>query len=66
MWKSWEIPLEIISNIMGHSSTKETEKYLRINLDDRADAMERYYNFQLRVRFENAKRLISKKVHQNA
>jgi len=66
MWLSREVPLETISRIMGHSSTKETEKYLRINLDDQADAMERFYNFQLRVRSGSAKTLNSGKLHQNA
>ena len=51
---------------MGHSNTAETIKYLRLNLDDQADAMESYYNLQLRVRSGNTKTSIDGIMHQNA
>ncbi len=65
MWLTRNIPLETIAQMMGHTSTAMTTKYLRINLDDQADAMEKYYNFQLRIRAEkkNTKTLINKKMH---
>lgn len=64
VWMSG-VRLEVVADLMGHSNTAETIKYLRLNLNDQADAMESYYNLQLRVRSGNTKTSIPGELHQN-
>ncbi len=45
MWKAG-VPLETIASILGHENPKQTVEYLGINLDDQAEAMEMYAQYQ--------------------
>lgn len=64
LWKA-EVPLETISYILGHSDTKQTIRYLGINLEDQGSGMELLYQRQLQTRTENpANPLKATNLHQ--
>jgi len=55
MWLAG-VPIETISNLMGHEDTKTTILYLGLNMDDKASAMKKLAEFQRSVSYrENGK-----------
>ena len=40
------VPIEKISEILGHADTKTTLLYLELNMEDQADAMQKLAQFQ--------------------
>lgn len=50
------VPIETISDLMGHEDTKTTILYLGLNMDDKASAMKKLAEFQRSVSYrENEK-----------
>jgi hypothetical protein len=45
LWKA-KVPLEVIKEILGYEDTKQTVRYLGLNLDDQDEAMRRLAQFQ--------------------
>ena len=41
-----KVPIDVISEILGHEDPRQTIRYLGINLDDQDDAMRRLAQYQ--------------------
>jgi site-specific recombinase XerD len=66
LWKAG-VPVETISEMMGHSETKTTLRYLGINFDDQGEALNLLYARQQQARGRTlTKTLTSPELHQNA
>jgi integrase/recombinase XerD len=50
LWKA-KVPLEVIKEILGHEDTKQTIRYLGLNLDDQDEAMNRLAQYQNSLSF---------------
>ena len=66
LWKAG-VPVETISEMMGHSETKTTLRYLGINFDDQGEALGLLYARQKQARGRTlTKTLTSPKLHQKS
>ncbi len=66
LWKAG-VPVETISEMMGHSETKTTLRYLGINFDDQGEALNLLYARQQQARGKTlTKTLTSPQLHQKA
>lgn len=64
LWRL-NVPLETISDMMGHESTTTTRMYLGITLEDHGEALDRLHKYQQQIRnAKYTKTSINEKLHQ--